>query len=100
MPSRADRNCSWDFSGRRGKLLNVDQKGVIAIMLGEVPASETFDLSEAMRGGTAGKAMWTTYFKSWQSVPQSVFKNLVTDVRKRKGLNPEPPNADEFIDKE
>jgi elongation factor 2 len=88
------------ISGRRGKLLNVDQKGIISIMLGEIPASETFDLSEAMRGGTAGKAMWSTYFKNWQSVPQSVFKNLVTDVRKRKGLNPEPPNADEFIDKE
>jgi elongation factor 2 len=88
------------LSGRRGKLLNVDQKGVISIMLGEVPASETFDLSEAMRGGTAGKAMWSTYFKNWQSVPQSVIKNLVTDIRKRKGLNPEPPNPDEFIDKE
>src|SRR5512145_1301661 len=88
------------LSGKRGKLLNVEQKGVISIMLGEVPASETFDLSEAMRGGTAGKAMWSTYFKNWQSVPQSVIKTLVNDVRKRKGLNPEPPTADEFIDKE
>ena len=88
------------LSGKRGKLLNVDQKGVIAIMQGEVPASETFDLSEVMRGGTAGKAMWSTFFKSWQAVPQSVIKNLVQDIRKRKGLNPEPPNPDEFIDKE
>ncbi len=88
------------LSGKRGKLINVDQKGVIAIMLGEVPASETFDLSEVMRGGTAGKAMWSTYFKNWQAVPQSIAKNLVTEIRKRKGINPEPPNADEFIDKE
>ena len=48
------------LSGKRGKLLNVDQKGVISIIQGEVPASETFDLSEQMRGGTAGKAMWNT----------------------------------------
>ncbi len=88
------------LSGKRGKLLNVDQKGVIAIILGEVPASETFDLSEIMRGGTAGKAMWSTYFKTWQPVPQSVIKNLVVDIRKRKGINPEPPSPDEFIDKE
>ena len=88
------------LSGKRGKLLSVDQKGVIAIMQGEVPASETFDLSEVMRGGTAGKAMWSTFFKSWQPVPQSVVKNLVQDIRKRKGLNPEPPTPDEFIDKE
>jgi elongation factor 2 len=88
------------LSGKRGKLLNVDQKGIISIMQGEVPASETFDLSEVMRGGTAGKALWSTYFKAWQVVPQSILKNLVAETRKRKGLNPEPPDPDEFIDKE
>jgi elongation factor 2 len=88
------------LSGKRGKLLNVEQKGVISIIQGEIPASETFDLSEIMRGGTAGKAMWSTYFKTWQPVPQSIFRNLVREIRKRKGLNPEPPTPDEFIDKE
>ena len=88
------------LSGKRGKLLNVDQKGVISIIQGEVPASETFDLSEIMRGGTAGKALWNTYFKTWQPVPQSLIKSIIADIRKRKGLNPEPPSADEFIDKE
>jgi elongation factor 2 len=88
------------LSSKRGKLLNVEQKGVISIIQGEVPASETFDLSEVMRGATAGKAMWNTYFKSWQPVPLSIFKNLVGETRKRKGLNPEPPTPDEFIDKE
>jgi elongation factor 2 len=88
------------LSSKRGKLLNVEQKGIIAIIQGEVPASETFDLSEVMRGGTAGKAMWNTFFKSWQPVPNSIFRTLIADVRKRKGLNPEPPSPDEFIDKE
>lgn len=88
------------LSGKRGKLLNVEQKGIIAIIQGEVPASETFDLSEKMRGATAGKAMWNSYFKAWQPVPNSIFRNLVGEARKRKGLNPEPPNPDEFIDKE
>jgi elongation factor 2 len=88
------------LSAKRGKLLNVEQKGIISIIQGEIPASETFDLSEIMRGGTAGKAMWSTYFKTWQPVPQSIFRNLVGEIRKRKGLNPEPPSPDEFIDKE
>lgn len=88
------------LSGKRGKLLNVEQKGVITIIQGEVPASETFDLSEVMRGGTAGKALWNTYFKNWQIVPQSIFKTLLNETRKRKGLNPEPPTYDEFVDKE
>jgi len=88
------------LSGKRGKLLNVEQKGLISIIQGEVPASETFDLSEVMRGGTAGKALWNTFFKTWQPVPQSIFRTLVGETRRRKGLNPEPPTPDEFIDKE
>src|SRR5918912_1114791 len=88
------------LSAKRGKLLNVEQKGLISIIQGEIPASETFDLSEVMRGGTAGKAMWNTYFKTWQPVPLSIFRNLIAEIRKRKGLNPEPPGYDEFIDKE
>jgi elongation factor 2 len=88
------------LSGKRGKLLNVEQKGLISIIQGEVPASETFDLSEVIRGGTAGKALWNTYFKTWQPVPQSIFRTLVGETRRRKGLNPEPPSPDEFIDKE
>jgi elongation factor 2 len=88
------------LSGKRGKLINVDQRGIIAIVTGEVPASETFDLSETMRGGTAGKAIWNTHFKLWQAVPSSLLKSIITDIRKRKGLSPEPPSPDEFIDKE
>ena len=88
------------LSGKRGKLINVDQKGVIAIILGEVPASETFDLAETMLGGTAGKAVWNTHFKLWQAVPSSLLMPIITEVRKRKGLSPEPPRPDEFIDRE
>ncbi len=88
------------ISSKRGKMLNVEQKGAITIIDGEIPTSETFDLSEAMRGATAGKAMWNTYFKSWAPVPSGMLMSLVESIRKRKGLSPEPPSAGEFIDRE
>jgi elongation factor 2 len=88
------------ISSKRGKMLNVEQKEVVTIIQGEIPTSETFDLSETMRGATAGRAMWNTYFKAWQPVPQSMLLNIVKDIRKRKGLSPDPPNPNEFIDKE
>jgi len=88
------------ISGKRGKMLNVEQKEVITIIQGEIPTSETFDLSETMRGATAGKAMWNTFFKAWQPVPNSMLLSIVQGIRKRKGLSPDPPNPNEFIDKE
>ena len=88
------------ISSKRGKMLKVEQKGVLTMIDGEVPASETFDLSQSMRGATSGKAIWNTHFKAWSPAPKSVMSEIVSDIRKRKGLDPEPPRASEFIDKE
>ena len=88
------------ISGKRGKLVKIDQREVMTVVEGEIPAAETFDLSEKMRGATAGKAVWNTHFKLWQAVPANMLMGLVTEIRKRKGLPPEPPKAEEFIDKE
>jgi elongation factor 2 len=93
-------NVASVISGKRGKVLDMQQKGVVSIVIGELPASETFDLSEIMRGQTAGKAMWNTYFKAWAEIPKSLHAQVISDIRKRKGLAPEPPSPDEFIDKE
>lgn len=88
------------ISSKRGKLINIEQREILTIIQGEIPAAETFDLSEVMRGATAGKAVWNTHFKTWQSVPANMLLPLVTDIRKRKGLSAEPPTPDEFIDRE
>ena len=93
-------SASGVIASKRGNILNVDQKGNTSILQGEIPASETFDIAESMRGATAGRAIWNTHFKKWLPVPSSILKQAIPDIRKRKGLNPEPPKVSEFIDKE
>ncbi len=100
VPQEMIGNVATVLSGKRGKVLDMQQKGITSIIVGELPASETFDISEVMRGQTAGKAMWNTHFKAWTPMPKSIQASLIADTRKRKGLSPEPPTADEFIDKE
>ncbi len=100
VPQELIGNVAGVISGKRGKVLNMEQKGIVHILTGEMPASETFDLSEVMRGQTAGKAMWNTHFKAWTPVPNSVLPTILAEIRKRKGLSPDPPTADEFIDSE
>ena len=73
---------------------------MLAIIEGEIPAAETFDLSEVMRGATAGKALWNTSFKRWAPLPSSLMKSVIERIRKRKGLPPEPPKPEEFLDEE
>jgi len=100
VPQEMIGNVAGVISGKRGKVLNMEQKGVIHIITGELPASETFDLSEIMRGQTAGRAMWNTHFKAWTPVPNSILTKVIADIRKRKGLAPEVPTPDEYIDSE
>ena len=100
VPQDLVGNVASVLSGKRGKVLDMQQKGVVSIVIGEVPASETFDLSQILRGQTAGKAMWNTHFKAWSEVPKSLQTQVITDLRKRKGLAPDPPSINEFIDKD
>tara|TARA_Y100000780_G_scaffold65921_1_gene58638 strand:+ start:6283 stop:8478 length:2196 start_codon:yes stop_codon:yes gene_type:complete len=100
IPQDLVGNVASVLSGKRGKVIDIQQKGVISIVIGEVPASETFDISQVMRGQTAGKAMWNTFFKAWSPIPKSLVAQLIPDIRKRKGLSPEPPKAEEFFDRE
>jgi len=100
VPQEMIGNVAGVISGKRGKVLTMEQKGIVHVLSGELPASETFDLSEVMRGQTAGKAMWNTHFKAWTPIPNSVLPTIMGEIRKRKGLSPDPPTADEFIDKE
>lgn len=100
VPTDLVGNVATVLSGKRGKVLDMQQKGASSIVIGEVPASETFTLSEEMRGQTAGRATWNTSFKAWTEIPKSMIGGQINEIRKRKGLSPEPPTANEFIDKE
>jgi elongation factor 2 len=86
------------ISQKRGKVLSVDQKGHLVYVVGEIPTSETFDLSEVMRSASAGRAFWGLEFFHWAPVPGSMINQVIADIRKRKGLPPEPQKVEDFLE--
>jgi len=88
------------ITSKRGKVIDIIQKEYLSVIVGEIPAAETSDLSEVMRGATGGKAMWTTHFKAWRPVPSSMLQSVVESIRKRKGLPPSVSPPEEFLDKD
>ena len=84
---------------KRGKVVSVDQKGHLVYVVGEIPIAETFDLSEALRSATAGRAFWGLEFAHWAPVPASLIGQVIQNIRKRKGLPLEPSTVEDFIDK-
>jgi elongation factor 2 len=86
------------LSQRRGHVIDVQQKGPLAFITGEIPVRETFGLASDMRAKTSGRAFWQTQFTRWEALPRSLSKEVIAEIRKRKGLKPEPPAASEYID--
>jgi len=86
------------ISQKRGKVVSVDQKGNIVYIVGEIPTAETFDLSEALRSATAGRAFWGLEFAKWSAVPASMINQVIQEIRKRKGLPLEPQRAQDFME--
>jgi elongation factor 2 len=84
---------------KRGKVISVEQKEHLVYITGEIPTAETFDLSEVLRGATSGRALWGLEFLKWAPIPASLLAKIIKEVRERKGLSPNPPKAQEFIDK-
>ncbi|MFH0749069.1 MAG: elongation factor EF-2 [Candidatus Bathyarchaeota archaeon] len=82
---------------KRGRVLSIDQKEYLTYIVGEIPTAETFDLSETMRGSTSGRAFWGTEFSRWEVVPTSILSQTVRDIRKRKGMSPEPPRPQDLL---
>ncbi len=87
------------ISQKRGRVITIEQREYVTQVIGEIPAAETFDLAEVLRGGTGGRAFWGLEFSSWQPVPASMQAEVIAAIRRRKGLSPEPPKPEDFIER-
>jgi len=88
------------ISSKRGRILDVKQSEYITVVYGEIPASETGDLSEVLRSSTMGKAFWGTEFSAWKPVPASLHEKIIMEIRKRKGMPLELPKISDYVEEE
>jgi len=108
-----DVQCSADaISGvysvlnqRRGMIIEQLQRPGTPIfnLKGYLPVLESFGFTPSLREATGGKAFPQLFFDHWQIMdddpllPGATF-DIVTSIRKRRGLSPEVPPLDRFND--
>jgi len=70
-----------------------------------LPVAESFGFTADLRANTGGQAFPQCVFDHWRVLPSDPFDTsakafeMVTNTRKRKGLAPEVPPLDRFLDK-
>jgi elongation factor 2 len=98
VPTELAGECSRIISSRRGKISCFEQKGGSTVITGYIPVAETFGLSEELRGATSGRAFWQYLFSHWTRLPEKLEAKVIADVRRRKGLPPDVPKPERFLE--
>jgi len=78
---------------RRGTILEMGQDGADSTVSAECPVADMFGFASDIRGSTQGRALWSTENAGFKQLPPELQKKVVTEIRTRKGLNPEPYDA-------
>jgi elongation factor 2 len=90
--------CSKILARRHGKIENTEQSGALTKITGYIPVEETLGLSAELRSATSGRAFWQCTFDHWQKLPENQATGIIRKIRKRRGLPPEIPKPDKFVE--
>jgi elongation factor G len=69
---------------RRGKILNVDTKGKQKIISAEVPLSEMFGYTSALRSLSSGRVNASMEFDKYVQVPQEIAQKVLAEKAEKK----------------
>ena len=87
-----------DIQARRGQIINMEQEEDAISITAKVPIAEMFGFAGDIRSATQGKALWTTEYLGYEKLPDELQKRIISEIRKRKGLPPEPPTYKDFVE--
>jgi elongation factor 2 len=87
-----------EMQGRRGSILDIQSEGDTTIIEAKAPVAQLFGFAGDLRSATEGRAMWSTEFAGFETIPGNILNDIVMDIRKRKGLKLEMAKPSDFID--
>ncbi len=87
-----------ELSTRRTQITEMNQEGDTSIIIAKAPVKELIGFSADMRRATQGRAIWTAEYLGYEPLPRELQKQVIAEVRKRKGLDPEPKSAEYFLE--
>ncbi|WP_319506816.1 elongation factor EF-2 [uncultured Methanolobus sp.] len=86
-----------EIQGRRGVIINMTSEGDMTIIESKAPVSELFGFAGDIRSATEGRAMWSTEFAGFDTLPTNMTNEVVSGIRERKGLKKELPQASDYL---
>ncbi len=99
VPQEYMSNIITFIQGKRGQVNNITQDREQVSIVAKMPVSETIKgFANDLRGETQGRAIWYTEFAGYEKLPGDLQTTVVKQIRTRKGVPPEPPTAQQFME--
>ncbi len=89
MPQEFMGEVIGDLNGRRGKILNMENRAGAQVVEARVPLATMFGYATRLRSMTQGRATYTMQFGAYEPVPQQIYAELM----ERNGENAERARA-------
>jgi len=87
-----------ELQQRRARIEEIRQEGDSTIIIAIAPVKELIGFSSEIRGVTQGRCIWTAEFFDYSPLPETLQKSTISEIRKRKGLEPEPKSWQFFLE--
>jgi elongation factor G len=71
-----------DLSGRRGKILGMEQSGNFQVIKALVPLAELYRYSTVLRSMTQGRGLHSRKFSHYEEVPHEVSEKIIAEAKK------------------
>lgn len=97
VPTDQMGNATTQIQGRRGQVYDIQSEGDTVTVVGKAPVAELFGFAGDIRSATEGRAMWSTEFSGFEMVPNSMLRDVVGGIRKRKGLKESIPTPSDYL---
>ncbi|MBP1909414.1 elongation factor EF-2 [Methanolobus bombayensis] len=97
VPQEQMGGATKEIQGRRGIIINMTSEGDMTVIESRAPVSELFGFAGDIRSATEGRAMWSTEFAGFDTLPTNLTEEIVSSIRERKGLKKELPQASDFL---
>ena len=97
VPSDHMGAASGEIQGRRGRVDDMYQEGDLMVVEGIAPVEEMIGFSSDIRSATEGRASWNTENAGFRIMSASLQRDIIMEIRERKGLKLELPEIIDYI---
>lgn len=86
-----------EIQNRRGQIVNMEQDNDMVTIESKVPVAEMFGFAGDIRSAAEGRCLWSTEMGGFERLPNELQKQVIREIRQRKGLSEEPYGPDHYL---